>query len=210
MDAEIEKWGREHYPYVMSNPKLIESLYRKKVLNQPSMSLQTMAYQLSSISELKADMPVSLIVTKVESSVNTMDVCKECNKRKGCEHNTGRVPFYICRMIAGDQSGIESFERIGTDKAVVDIIEGNELFVVSGVLKVSEKFGREFYIKSIAALTPEQLTAWSKLDDYKEVHGGEGGLSEEEFEFATKANKELLSPIFERVFISHANGRVKW
>jgi hypothetical protein len=210
MEPVIEAWGRKNYPRLMGNPRAIEQLYKRQVLGQPTMTNQITAYPLSKIVDFKQGKVVTALVTKVEAHTRTLDVCKQCFKRT-CEHAGGeRIPFYVCRMIGVDETSTESFERLGTDKSLVDVIEENTEFIVSGALKVDEKWGREFQVKNIAPLTKEQLEAWDKLDDYAEVHGGEGGLSEEEFELATKLNRELLSPFFERVYISHVGGRVRW
>jgi hypothetical protein len=209
MEAEIEKWGRENYPRLMDNQKLIESLYRKKVLNQPTMIAQATAYPLVKVNTLQPAKVVSLIITKVESNIRELQVCRECNRAK-CTHDVGKVAFYVCRMVAGDDTAMENFERVSTNKDLIDVIDKNEEFLVSGSLKVDEKYGRSFSIKSAAPLTKEQIAAWERLEEYNSIHGGEAGLSEEEFENATKLNKELLHPFFERVFISRQNGRVKW
>lgn len=213
MEPNIERWGRENYPRLMTNPELIESLYKKKVMHQPTI-LQAVAYPLVKVGAVRPENAVTLIVTKVDSSVRSVEggVCKQCSKKICTEtgHGPERKPFYICTMVAGDDTASMTFKRIGSEKEPIEIIQQNEEFIISGTLHEKEKFGREFDIKSVEALTKEQLTAWDALADYYDVHGGEAGISEEEFSLQTKNREVALKPFMEKVFISRAGGRVKW
>lgn len=213
LEPSIEQWGREHYPRLMENTKLVEALYRRKVLNKPTLVGQTMAYPLEKVASLKADKAVSVIVTKVESKVTERQLCKVCGKGpKNCKdaQPTEKVPFYVVNMLAGDESGMTKFQHLTSNKDVVDMLEGGEVFVFTGSYKVHEKYGNEFDVRSGASLSDEQKEAWDKLDDYYSIKGGEGGISEEEFSKVLDGKQELLAPVLERVYISHQDGRVRY
>lgn len=211
MEAEIADWGRRFYPRLIENPVLIESLYRKKVLNQVT-SQQTMAYPLGKIASLEPNKVVALIVTKVDSTVRTHQVCSVCH-RKACTDSTHppeRIPFYAVSMTAGDESGMDKFHRVGTDKADVDLIEQNEDFVIHAMLKTPGQYGREVAIKRIVPLSKANVEAWGRVDDYWAVHGGEMGVAEDEFSKVTAGLEKELTPFMEMVFIAHVGGRVKF
>ena len=209
MEPEIEKWGRENYPRLMENPRAIETLYRRKVQNQPVMTSQVSAYRLERLAELKPNEVVTVIVTKADVTVRELSVCKECNRSK-CEHDVGRIPFYVVKMLAFDGSGQQYLEQIGTNKEIVDTAQGYEEFIATGQFKLNEKYGNEFGVKNMSPVSRRQLEAWDALQDVQTLKGGDAGISEEEFAEATKGKEELLAPFFDRVFISHQNGRVKW
>ncbi len=221
MEPVIEAWGREHYPRLMENEKLIEALYRRKVLNRPTMVSQIMAYPLKRVLNLVPNESASLIITKVDSTVIERSVCKVCNRsakncktnqQEGSAHTFEAIPFYVVNMLAGDESGMQKFQRLGTDRDSVDAIEHGEVFVVTGSLKKStnEKWGDEFDIKSFAVISGEQKEAWDVLEDYYSIHGGEGGIAEEEFKKFVDGKAELMAPILERVYVSHLDGRVRF
>jgi hypothetical protein len=221
MEPVIEQWGRENYPRLMENEKLIEALYKRKVLNKPTLVSQIMAYPLKKVVNLVPDEAASVIVTKVESTVTERSVCKVCNRsnkncakaqQEGSKHTFEATPFYVVNMLAGDETGMQKFQRLGTDRDSVDAIEHGEVFVLTGSLKKStnERWGDEFDIRSFAVLSTEQKEAWDSLDDYNSIHGGEGGLSEDEFNKFVDGKQELMAPIFERVYVSHLDGRVRF
>lgn len=222
MEPSIELWGREHYPRLMENPALIEKLYQRKVLNKPTMVGQVMAFPLEKVRDLKAGKAVSMIVTKVDTTITSREACKECFKSpKNCTnpaHHTApggeveKIALYTVNMLAGDETAMTKFQRPFADKEVADSIENGDVFVMTGSFKIDDtgKWGNEFVIKSFAVLTQEQKDAWDALDDYYSIHGGEGGISEDEFAKVTAGKEELLEPIFERVYISHLDGRVRF
>lgn len=215
MEAVIEQWGRANYPRLMENPSVVEELYRKKVLNQPSKSQAVMAYPLTrvkSLAELRVGTPVTLVVTKVDSRTQKTDICKTCNRRRCIEtgHTNERLPFYIVSMTGADESGIGTFKRVGSDPYAIELVEGSEEFIVSGTYKRNEKYGDEFAMTAIVPVSKEQLSAWDALEDYASVHGGEGGMDELEFNKFIEGKEKLLQPFFERIFIDRSAGRVKW